>query len=142
MRPEQIVLVSAALIVKEGRVLVGKRRRGKSDPEKWEFPGGKIRPGEDPRDSIVREIEEELGIGLSVGRLFDAVNHAYPDKSVLILFYLAEMAPSGASSEYSSRDHDEILWAGPEELLRLDFLDADRKVALSLAEAMATGGVS
>lgn len=141
MRPERIIPVCAALILDEGRVLVGRRGKGKSDPGKWEFPGGKIRPGEDPRDGIVREVWEELGIRLTVGRLYDAVNHSYPEKDVLILFYLAEIAQSGTPSGHSSRDHDEVMWAGPEELLRLDFLDADRKVALSLAEALARGEV-
>ncbi len=141
MKSKQRVPVCAAVIVEGGRALVGKRGKGRSNPGKWEFPGGKVRPGEDPKDSIVREIEEELGIQISVGRLFDEVSHSYPDVDVHIIFYLAKIVSSSASLEYSSRDHDEVLWAGPEELLGLDFSDADRKVALSLTEDLTNGGI-
>ncbi len=140
----QIVPVSAAIITKAekgGSVLVGKRRQGLSDSGKWEFPGGKILPGEDPKETVRREIEEEFGIQLLLGRLYDTVNYIYSDKNVLILFYLAEIAPSNVFSNIFAKDHNELLWAGPEELLKLDLLGADRVVAVRLFEDFKMGRV-
>jgi 8-oxo-dGTP diphosphatase len=136
----QIIPVSAAIITsaeKRGSVLVGRRRQGLNDSGKWEFPGGKILPGEDPGETVRREIEEEFGIQLLMVRLYDMVNYIYSEKNVLILFYLAEIY----SSNVLAKDHDEILWAGPEELLKLDFLDADRVVVKRLSEDMKMGRV-
>lgn len=126
----EIIPVCAAIAVREGKVLVGRRKEGLTDSGKWEFPGGKILPGEDPREAVIREIEEEFGVRPVVGRLYDAINHRYRDKSVLLLFYFAEID----SPDLFSKDHDKILWAGFEDLLKLDFLDADRRLVATLAE--------
>ena len=140
----QIIPVSAAIITKAekgGSVLVGRRRQGLSDSGKWEFPGGKILPGEDPGETVRREIEEEFGIQLLLGRLYDVVNYIYSEKNVLILFYLAEISSYDISSTVLAKDHDGLLWAGPEELLKLDFLGADRVVVERLSEDMKMGRV-
>lgn len=133
----EIIAVCAAIFIRGGKVLVGRRKKGLKDSGKWEFPGGKILPGEDPRETVKREIEEEFGIRPVVGRLYDAINHKYPEKNVLLLFYFAEIE----SPSVLSKDHDEILWAGFDDLLKLDFLDADRRLAVTLVEDLKTGRV-
>jgi acyl-CoA thioester hydrolase len=133
----EIIPVCAAIFIRGGKVLVGRRRGGLNDSGKWEFPGGKILPGEDPRETVKREIEEEFGVRPVVGRLYEAINHEYRDKSVLLLFYFAEID----SLSVSSKDHDEIMWAGPEDLLMLDFLDADGRLILTLSEDLRAGKI-
>ena len=130
-----IVPVCAAIIVREGRVLVGRRREGRTDTGKWEFPGGKLLPGEDPRECLVRELDEEFGVRAKVGGVCEVVNHTYGRYNVLLIFYRADI-PDGS---LASRDHDMILWAGPEELSVIDFLDADRPIAKRLIEELRNG---
>ena len=72
-----IVPVCAAIIVREGRVLVGRRREGRTDTGKWEFPGGKVEPGETLPECLERELREEMDIDVDVGRQLTVVRHAY-----------------------------------------------------------------
>jgi len=83
------VLVAAAVVVEGGRVLLSQRKRGSHLEGLWEFPGGKVEDGEDPRDALARELREELGIDVDVGDVVDVTFHRYPSKSVLLLFYEA-----------------------------------------------------
>src|SRR6266478_3393599 len=84
-----IVLVAAvALIDADGRVLLAQRPEGKHLAGLWEFPGGKVEPGESPEAALVREVREELGIRIDRFRPFGFAHHAYPEKSVLLLAYL------------------------------------------------------
>src|SRR5450631_4370480 len=71
--------VEAALIVKNGKILVCQRTRHQTMPLKWEFPGGKIETGEQPRDALRRELEEELGIHATIGDEIARVRHSYPN---------------------------------------------------------------
>ena len=81
--------VVAALIVKDGKLLVCQRTRHQTMPLKWEFPGGKIEEGEQPRDAMRRELEEELGIDASVGEEVARMRHEYPNgASVELRFFL------------------------------------------------------
>ena len=83
------VLVAAAVLVERGRVLLTQRKRGAHLEGLWEFPGGKVEEGEDPRDALVRELREEVGIEADVGEIVEVTFHRYESKSVLLLFYLA-----------------------------------------------------
>jgi 8-oxo-dGTP diphosphatase len=85
----RIDVVAAALVDGEGRVLVAQRPAGKSLAGLWEFPGGKIEPGEAPAAALVRELAEELGIGVAETDLLPLtfVAHAYPDFQLLMLLY-------------------------------------------------------
>jgi mutator protein MutT len=127
-----IVPVCAAVIVRGGRVLVARRKKGLIGQGRWEFPGGKLNIGEDPRECLARELEEELGVRARVNRIYDVVNHTQGARNVLVIFYRVTI-PEG---EVVSRDHDQVLWAGPEELRRLDFLEADRRTAGRLIEEL------
>ncbi len=118
----QPLVVVAAVAVRGGRVMVCRRRAGVHNGLKWEFPGGKIEPGESPEAALVRELKEELGIEARVGRIEDAVYHRYADRDVLVLFYRCEIA----SGEPEALDCAEIAWAKREELKGYDFAGADR----------------
>jgi 8-oxo-dGTP diphosphatase len=93
MSPEPIaptpspLLVVAAVVVKERRVLLALRPEGKHLAGHWEFPGGKVEPGETPAEALVREIAEELGVPAVVGEPFAFSHHVYPDRQVLLLTY-------------------------------------------------------
>jgi len=81
------VLVSAAVVVREGRVLLTRRQDGAHLGGMWELPGGKVEAGEDPRDALVRECREECGIDLRPGAILEVAFHRYPEKDVLLLFF-------------------------------------------------------
>ena len=81
--------VVAALILKDGKVLVCQRTRHQSMPLKWEFPGGKIEDGEQPRDALRRELEEELGIDAQIGEEVARIRHDYKNGGAVELrFYV------------------------------------------------------
>jgi 8-oxo-dGTP diphosphatase len=122
--------VTAAILIVNDRVLIGRRRPGVSQSGMWEFPGGKIRPGETPQQCLKREIREELGIEIDVGDFFGESVYAYPDKTIRLIAYRACM-PSGAPS---ASDHAEIAWAAIDELGRYPFAPADMPFVKRLQE--------
>jgi 8-oxo-dGTP diphosphatase len=78
--------VAAALVFHKGKLLITQRRPDDHLPNLWEFPGGKVEAGETFEECLVREIREELGIEISVGELVEDLTHAYPEKTVRLLF--------------------------------------------------------
>lgn len=124
--------VVAALIVQDGKVLVCQRTRHQTMPLKWEFPGGKIEEGEQPRDALRRELEEELGITATIGDELARIQHEYPNGGMVELrFYIVRRY----DGEIENRIFREIRWAAPKELPKYDFLEAD----LTLVKDLATG---
>ncbi len=119
------VIVSAAITIEQRKVLLSRRKQGSHLEGRWEFPGGKVEAGEDPRAALVRELEEELGIRARVGEILDVTFHRYDDddKAVLLLFFLAEREVG--SPEPRPIDVAEVRWAGGEELDPLQFPPAD-----------------
>jgi 8-oxo-dGTP diphosphatase len=81
------VIVTAALIIEQRKILVTQRMKDSSHGLLWEFPGGKVKEGEDPREALRRELKEELDVDVEVGRLFDAVFYSYPEYPILLLVY-------------------------------------------------------
>ena len=122
--------VVAALIVKDDRILACQRTRHQVMPLKWEFPGGKIEEGEQPRDAMRRELEEELGIGATVGNEVARIVHEYPGGGSVELRFFEVREYKG---ELENRIFREIRWVGRTELLDLDFLEADRSLVKDLA---------
>ena len=122
--------VVAALIWQDGTVLVCQRTRHQTMPLKWEFPGGKIEEGEQPRDAMRRELEEELGINAEVGDELERFRHRYPNGSAVELRFYDIRKYSG---EIENRIFKEIRWAKPAELPAFDFLEADLKLVQDLA---------
>jgi 8-oxo-dGTP diphosphatase len=123
--------VVAALIVKDDKILVCQRTRHQTMPLKWEFPGGKIETGEQPRDALRRELDEELGIDATIGEEVMRIRHKYKTgNSVELRFY----AVREYAGEIENRIFRDLRWATRAELLIFDFLDADLKLVKELSE--------
>jgi len=122
--------VVAALIVKDDRMLACQRTRHQPMPLKWEFPGGKIEEGEQPRAALRRELEEELGIEASIGDEVARIHHEYPSGGSVELRFFEVREYQG---EIENRIFREIRWVTRTELLDLDFLEADRSLVRDLA---------
>lgn len=105
--------------------MVSRRKKGSHLAGRWEFPGGKVEPGEDPRAALRRELEEELGIRTEVGEIVDVTFHRYDDadKSVLLLFFSATREPG--SPEPQAIDVAEVKWADTSALDPAQFPPAD-----------------
>ena len=116
-----MILVAAGLIYRDGRLLIARRPPGKHGALKWEFPGGKVEDNEDPRECLVREVREELGVEIEVAEIIETVFHRYPERSVLLLFYRCKWI----SGEPEAIECDAFDWAEPHALPRYDFLEAD-----------------
>ncbi len=124
--------VVAGLIVKDGKLLVCQRTRHQTMPLKWEFPGGKIEEGEQPRDALRRELEEELGIVAVIGDEVRRIQHEYPNGGMVELrfFVVREY-----QRELENRIFRDMQWAEPKDLPKYDFLEAD----LTLVQELAAG---
>jgi 8-oxo-dGTP diphosphatase len=128
--PRGQVLVAAAVVLRGGRVLLSQRKRGSHLEGAWELPGGKVEPDEDPRDAVVRELREELGVEVVAGDIFEVTFHRYPEKSVLLLFYEAALAPG--SPEPRPLDVADVKWASADELHDDAFPPADVAILAKL----------
>jgi 8-oxo-dGTP diphosphatase len=122
--------VVAALIVKDEKILVCQRTRYQTMPLKWEFPGGKIEEGEQPRDALRRELEEELGIDAQIGEEVSRIRHDYKNGgSVELRFYVVH----NYKGEIENKIFRDLRWAARPELPEIDFLEADRELVMELA---------
>lgn len=104
------VTVAAGILIEHGKVLLSRRKQGTHLEGLWEFPGGKVEAGEDPRVALARELEEELGIATIIGEIVDVTFHRYEDadKAVLLLFF--EATRTAASPEPRAVDVAEVAW--------------------------------
>ncbi|HZT21758.1 MAG TPA: 8-oxo-dGTP diphosphatase MutT [Verrucomicrobiae bacterium] len=124
----KVIDVSAALIFRDGKVLITQRPAGAHLGGLWEFPGGKREPEETFEQCLVREIREELGVEIRVNAPFDEWTHAYPEKTVHLKFFICELArgeprPLGCAA---------LKWAGPSELANYPFPPADARLLKKL----------
>ena len=126
--------VVAALILENDRILACQRTRHQVMPLKWEFPGGKIEEGEQPRDALRRELEEELGIEANIGNEVARIQHEYPSGGAVELRFFEVHNYLG---EIENRIFREIRWVERSRLPELDFLEAD----LTLVRDLAAGKV-
>jgi 8-oxo-dGTP diphosphatase len=122
--------VVAALILREGKFLICQRTQHQPMPLKWEFPGGKIETGEQPRDALRRELEEELGIDARIGDEVARIQHVYKTGSAVELRFFSVPEYHGA---IENRIFREVLWADRTQLPGYDFLDADLQLVRDLA---------
>jgi 8-oxo-dGTP diphosphatase len=83
----ETLIVVAGLMIEEGKVLVSQRKEDSPHGGLWEFPGGKVTEGEEPREALRRELKEELDIEVEVGRIFDAIFEPHPEGSILLLVF-------------------------------------------------------
>lgn len=116
-------LVVAGLVIGDGeRILITQRRADQALPLQWEFPGGKVEPGEAPVDALVRELREELGVTVAVGRIWDVLFHAYPAFDLVMLVYVCRIV-DGSPRAVEVAD---LAWVVARDLARWDILPADR----------------
>ena len=128
-----MTVVVAAVIEQAGRVLICRRKPDQSHPLKWEFPGGKVEPGEAPEAALVRELEEELGILAVPGAAIADYEYAYPARPPIRLIFYDVKEFSG---ELENRVFSEIRWETRESLPSYDFLEGDLDFVRGLAGAV------
>jgi mutator protein MutT len=124
MQRSKTIEVSAALIFREGKLLITQRHAKSHLGGLWEFPGGKCEAGETFEQCLVREIREELGVEISVGKLFEVITHDYSEKSVHLKFFICELL----SGEPQPLDCAAIKWIVKTELAGFGFPAADAQL--------------
>ena len=124
------VVVVAALIWREGSLLIAQRKKDASHPLKWEFPGGKVERGETPREALERELEEELCIQANVGEEVIRYEYSYSGKAPLLLIFCSVTEFHG---EPQNLVFEQIRWEKPANLPDYDFLDGDKDIVDRLA---------
>lgn len=122
------LLVVAAFIERRGRVLLSQRRADQSFPLAWEFPGGKVEPGEELASALVREIREELGCTVRVGEILDLVYHPYPDFDLIMPVYRTTITRGSPQA----RQVAAIVWVPRRRLLEMNMPPADVPLAKKL----------
>lgn len=123
-------IVSAAVIERDGMILIARRKRGKLQAGKWEFPGGTIEEGETPQECLERELREELAIKVVVGDLVCESEYSYSsDFTIRLLAFRVEVI----SGTFDLNDHDEIRWVRPPDLVKYEFPEADKPLIERLA---------
>ena len=127
------LLVTAAIIAHQGKILLTRRKEDVSYPLLWEFPGGKVEPEEDPCDCIVREIREELDIEVAVTGIYEVIYHRYPECAVLVLAYRVKWL----SGDIVDLDVAEHCWVSPRDLLSFRLLPADIHLAERISREFA-----
>jgi 8-oxo-dGTP diphosphatase len=125
-----ILVVAAALYDARGRVLIAQRPLGKHQAGRWEFPGGKVAPGESEGQALARELHEELGIDVTASRPFMRLEHSYPDRSVELSMWIVERF----SGTPRGLDGQKLRWVTPAELPQADLLEADRPFVEALRD--------
>ena len=125
--------VVGAAILEGGTFLAAQRHRHMAEPLKWEFPGGKIEPGEDPRRALVREIREELDLEIEVGAWLGRGTHAGGGQIIELEVYAAAVV----SGEVRLAEHRQAGWFRAADIDRLDWAAADRPVLPALRRVLA-----
>jgi 8-oxo-dGTP diphosphatase len=126
-----VLTVVAALIESKGKVLACQRPRGSRFELLWEFPGGKVEPGETLQAALERELREELGVVARIGPEVHRVQHQYREsREPFELVFFAATAPP---NEVQNLEFERIEWREPKSLAELNFLEADRDLIARLA---------
>ena len=122
--------VTAAVIEKDGKILIAQRRKGSTLGGKWEFPGGKVEPGETAEACLKRELKEEFDVESEVGKFIIASRFRYCLVPIELLAYRVKHL----SGEFKVNEHEEIRWVDPTELGSYDFMPADKPIVKLLAK--------
>ncbi len=121
MRANKKIRVAAALMMSDGEVFLARRGPGRHLSGFWEFPGGKIEPGEDAAECLKRELFEELSIVTEIGEAIPPYTFRYPETEVEMNCFWT----THASGELTLRDHDQFAWVNPAELGKFKLAPAD-----------------
>ena len=121
--------VIAAVMEKDGKILIAQRRRGDALENKWELPGGKVEAGESPEECLRRELREEFNIEAEIGEFVGSSEYDYRHMSIRLMAYRAHHV----SGEFTLLDHEAIQWVLPLDLKNYEFSEADRPIILMLA---------
>jgi 8-oxo-dGTP diphosphatase len=106
------LLVTAGVIVRDGLIMMAQRHAEGYEGDKWEFPGGKVEPGEEPRRGLQRELREELGITVKVGRIIDLGSLVDADRYLVLLYFHCELE----RGEPVALDCQQVRWLTPAEV--------------------------
>jgi 8-oxo-dGTP diphosphatase len=117
-----MVQVVAAIIERDGKILIGRRKAEQSHPLQWEFPGGKVEPGETPAQALARELEEELGIRGAAGPEIAQYEYTYAGRDPIRLFFFRVTEFQG---EPVNLIFDELRWEPTQSLSSFDFVEGD-----------------
>ena len=132
MNERKHIVVVAAIIVRDGRIFA--TQRGYGDwKDWWEFPGGKVEPGESPEDALKREIREELATEIEVDELLTTVEYDYPKFHLTMHCYLCTII----SGDLSLLEHEDARWLALDELDCVKWLPADKDVIEKLSTIFA-----
>lgn len=129
-----VLVVACALVDPDGRVLIARRPQGKTLAGLWEFPGGKVEPGEQPEIALIRELKEELGIDVTQACLAPVTfaSHAYDDFHLLMPVYVCRRW----NGEVEKREHSEIRWVRPAKLREFPMPPADEPLIAHLMDLL------
>jgi mutator protein MutT len=123
-KTENLIEVSAALIFRDGKLLIAQRHVDSHLGGLWEFPGGKREPGETFEQCLARELREELGIEVAIQGLFEEITHDYADRSVYLKFFTCQLR----AGEPQALGCAAVKWVGQAELTEHDFPAADARL--------------
>lgn len=118
------LIVTAAVIRKDQKILIAQRKAEGEHHLQWEFPGGKLETGETPEECLHREILEELNLEVRVLDIFKAVYHAYENKTILLLCYLCDFI----GGEGKALDCNDFRWISLDEIFDFSYVEADLPV--------------
>lgn len=117
-----VIEVAAAIIDNEdGRILIARKREGASHAGLWEFPGGKLEPGEAPAETLKRELMEEMQIAIEPYAYFGTADHMQGSRTIRLIAWRARFI----EGSWVLTDHDEVRWVKPQELRHYAFAPAD-----------------
>jgi 8-oxo-dGTP diphosphatase len=124
--------VTAAIMEKDGKILIAKRKQTSTLGGKWEFPGGKIELGETPEQCLKRELREEFGVEIEVNEFICSSQCAYSHIDIELMAYKAKYI----SGDFQLNVHDEIKWVNIDEARKVDLAEADRPILDKYASSL------
>ena len=127
-----MVVVTAGIIERDGKILIAQRKKGSRLEYKWELPGGKLEEGETPEECLVRELHEEFGVETRVKSFFGESKYTYSHISIEMQAYKVEYL----GGEFKLNSHEQIKWVSPSEMQLYDFAEADKPIVKKIIELL------